>query len=334
MKIFFAGNYFGDGGPQIVNKNLVFCLRHHISYLIYKNRYLRFIEAIYKIIGSKTIVFSGVTNVDNILVPICLLFKRKIIYIMHGCLELEYKTNNYTFNPTGLKNEKLLLLKSDLILCVSNTFKEFIASFYPQYTSKMDVLVNGVNWRHLEETVKNNRYLTRDNYQILLMGGGRRTKRNLQICQAIQKINEENRVYYKVIVYGNLNNSDDSKEISNIPCVTFHSLISHDAILMELRKSRLFIQNSDFESFSLGAIEALCCGCDLLISKNVGAKDIIGGLMDEDIIFENTNINHIQQKVLHVLKRGNNLRLLNSIHKEKTSIRAAADRLLSIANSF
>ncbi len=330
-KIFFAGNYFKSGGPWIVNKNLVQCIKNRASYVTQQNKYLRFFETLNKIIPAKVVIFSCPTQYDFITVLFCKLLKKKIIYIMHGCMALEYKINNNTTNKIGLKNERILLKNSDLILCVSHTYKELISQTYPQYQMKLDVLINGINWELLQSPTQPK---IKNDKQIILMGGGRRTKKNLYVCQAIQNINQKYHTNYQVAVYGDLLNYDDSQAIAAIPCVTFHETVPHQEILQQLRISKLFIQNSDFEPFSLGVIEALCCGCDILISKNVGAKDIIRELQSDDIIYNTMDLTELEAKILKVLQQGNNCRILSSIDKKTTSIEYAANNLLYFANKF
>lgn len=330
-KIFFAGNLFGDGGPMVVNKNLVKPLKKDISYLTCNNPYFRVIETIYKILSASIIIFSGVTRYDQITIPICKLLHKKIIYIMHGCLKIENPLNGNYANKRGIINEQSLIENANLILCVSTTFKNLILKHYPQHNHKIDVLTNGIDWESLKITEINNK---RDPNRIILMGGGRRTKRNLIICKAIQNINELYGTHYHISVYGTYSINDDSKEISQIPCVTYHECIPRLQVLKELQQSKLYIQNSDFESFSLGVIEALCCGCDILISQNVGAKDIIPNLSDDDIIFDTTNLSHIKQRIIQIMKVGNNKKLLDSIDKEKTSIESAANKLIKFANQL
>ena len=64
-------------------------------------------------------------------------------------------------------------------------------------------------------------------------------------------------------------------------------------------------------------MEALICGCNLLISQNVGAKAIINGLEANDLINDVDNIKEISNKIMHNLFNSNNNRLINSIKKIK-----------------
>lgn len=331
MKIFFSGNYFNIGGPWEVNRNLLKKLKGHVVYLKCKNPLLRLFEILIKITYCDVIIFSSVTSYDKYTVNWAKRLKKKIIFIMHGCLALEYKINNNQTNNQGLENEAILLKNSDLILCVSKMYKSIMSLHYPEYKQKFEILTNCIDWANF--TIPQEKVMKNPN-RIILIGGGRQTKRNLIVCQAIQSINETYNRKYEVHVFGHYRDYDDSLEISKIPCVSFHSVIPHEQILTEFRKAQLFIQNSDLESFSLGVIEALCCGCDILISKYVGAKDIILEITNNDLILETNNISHIKERIINVLENGNNHRLYNSIDKQETSINYAANKLIRFAQDL
>lgn len=326
MRIFFLGDHFHAGGPNEVNKNLLSVLAGRVDFVKQKNRYLRRIERIFKILFSDVVVCSGVyATIYEILLAHCLC--RKIIYLMHGCLYLE----------TGVfsKIEDLLLKYSDLILCVSNSYRNFISSYKPfsVYERKMQVLTNAINWKEYDKFPIANEFV-RDRNRIILIGGGRILKRNLQVCQAIYNINKNKGTEYKVDVYGYFRDTDDSRLIAEMPNVQFHHVIPHEQLLMEFQKSVLFIQNSEFESFSLGVVEALMCGCNILISKNVGARDVISGLLETDIIYDPLRLEEISVKIENVLKIGNNERLLSSIDRYTTSVEYSAQHLLDYANNL
>lgn len=319
MNIFFLGDHYNPGGPNEVNKNLLSALKNEILYIKSTNPLLKRLERIYKIFKAKYIVCSGLYT-NNYELFLLKLLRKKLIYIMHGCYFLE--TGN------RLSIEEKLLKQSNLILCVSKPYREFISQkIYPQYSYKMKVLTNAINWDEYKNIT--NEKTNRDSNRIILIGGGRILKRNLQVCKAVQNINIQKGRNYHVDVYGYFRENDDSKKIKEIPCVTFHNVIPHTLLLNELQKSILFVQNSDFESFSLGVIEAIICGCNILISKNVGARDIIKGITQKEIINDTMNINEIQEKIEYILNTPNNKRLLDSIDPKTTTIQYSAEKLLT-----
>lgn len=332
MRIFFAGNYQKEGGPWNVNRDIIAHLNGKASYTKYLSKFPRLLEILWKILNSQIIIFSGVSSIDHITVRFAKLLGRKIIYIMHGCARLENKANKRTDDLRGEQNELIDLALADRILCVSPLYRDVIKTEFPEYKDKMGVLINGVDWKKLSYDLENNTRPTSP--RVALMGGGRVTKRNLQVCKAIDRLNVENRMQIEVEVFGSHSNSDDTQAIKSCQCVKNYSEIPHNELLLRLQGHSLFIQNSDLESFSLGVIEALSCGCSVLMSRNVGAQCIIPGLTDHDLIDDPLNIDELVRKIAYVLQHSNNSRLYHSIDKENTSIEASVTRLIQEAETL
>lgn len=326
-KIFFAGNPFGFGGPRQVNRNLLKHFDDRVAFLHHSNKILYFIEMMFKITVAKVVVFSGYSRYDKIPLLYAGLLGKKIIYIMHGCAELECKLNKEV-NPIALEMSKRMIDKSNLILCVSQLHMKRMSEFYKNYADKMDFLTNGINWEECNKIVCSNSEKYKNT--IVLIGGGRITKRNRQVCQAVEELNDEGNDLH-VYVYGGIErNSNEVNLIKQYKCVEYRQSIPHSDFIKDLQKMHIFVQNSEFEPFSLGVVEALCCGCDILISQYVGAKEYIKGLDNNDIIFNPQDVDEIKNKLRHLLSNSNNMRLMNSIDKEQSSTAYAADKLINI----
>lgn len=324
-KIFFAGQYWINNGPSIVNKNIVLNLPKYIARLHFCNRYLMRIECFCRILWCDVFILSALGH-KKYEILLAKLLHKKIIYIMHGFAKDD---SEFLYNL-----ECSLLPQVDLILCVSKPFANQVKSCFPEFAYKIDVLTNGIAWKTIENQPKESSKVARDAHEIILIGGGRLIKQNLIVCKAIQQLNEEESLSLHVSVYGQYNDNDESKEISSIPCVSFQGLVSHRVLMDKLRSSHLLIQNSRVESFGLAVIEALICGCDILISKNVGAIEVIKGISNSEIIENSLDLSEIKTKILYILKHSNNGRLLNSIDKVKTSFESTVKRMEFIANNL
>lgn len=320
-RIFFYGQYFGENGPSIVNKNIVKCLPGDVMHLHFRNKLLMRAECVFKIVWCQVVILSALGHKRY---EICLarLLKKKIIYIMHGFAQDD--------GPEVCRREAELLPITDKILCVSSLFCKLAKEKFPEYADKMDVLTNGINWEEFAES----QCRIRDKNEIVLVGGGRLIKQNLNVCKAVQEINREHNLNLHICVYGKYADTDESPDIKKIPCVTFHGLIPHSDLLLKYRQSGLFIQNSIVESFGLAVIEAIACGCDILTGEKTGATDIIGDLQNEDIIHDYADISEIKRKIEYVLKHPNNDRLINSIDKEKTSWQCTATKMIEYAKTI
>ena len=94
-------------------------------------------------------------------------------------------------------------------------------------------------------------------------------------------------------------------------------MVSHDELCNELEKSNLYISNSIVESFNLSVFDALLSGCDILLSKNVGALSVIE-TNNFDIINNCIDKNEIKEKIIYVMKHSNCKRIVNSISDESS----------------
>lgn len=324
-RIFFSSTYFGENGPNEVNRNLVENFpQGSVSYLHCKNRYFIRLETLLKILWCRVLIISGLGQKDYE-VRFAKVLGKKIIYIMHGFAEddSEYLKARQDF----------LFPRADLILCVSELFREQVKAKYPELTGKLSVLNNGIAWEKITATIANIQ-VPRDANEIALIGGGRLIKKNLNVCKAVQKLNNDRGLNLHISVYGPYAEDDESREISEMECVTFVGLVPHSQLLERLCSSNLMVQASSLEPFGLSVIESLICGCNLVVSKNVGAIGVIPAITSFEIINDSNNINEISERILFVINNPNNKRLLNSIDKGVTSLEAASGKLVNIANTI
>ena len=326
MTNFFIGFHHLEASPCYVNKELLRFLTD--KKYGYKTHYAgsglkRRISTMWGILKAKRIIVSGIF-LSKSEVRLMRLLRKKFIYLMHG----SYTMETGKIHPT----ENLVRRYASKIVAVSRVHVEMIKNEFPQYADKVVEWFNGINWDDLDSDVAKLDMSRRDMKKIVLFGGGRHMKGNLQVCQAVQQLNDEHGLNLHVDVYGEILDDDFSKEIAAIPCVNYIPLIPKNQINQELAKANIFIANSKFDTFNLSVIEALGLGCNVLFSKNVGAKDIIPAKDDTDIIYNVENIEEIKEKILHLLSNPNNLRLKNSINRCETAWQNRAEQLALIAS--
>ena len=98
----------------------------------------------------------------------------------------------------------------------------------------------------------------------------------------------------------------------------YTGVIPHGQFVEKLSCTELFVLNSIFESFSLSAIEALMCGCSVLISEVAGVTDLLA-LEETDIIHDPMDVEEIRSKIEYLLAHPNNERILSSLDIEEYS---------------
>ncbi|OQP06610.1 glycosyl transferase [Geobacillus sp. 46C-IIa] len=324
MKLLLVGDLIGNTGPANVNKALKKYLPTDTIFLEKKTKTSRVIELFIKMRKVDAVVFSGMSKINIIGFKLAKLLDVKSVYLMHGCRSIEGKINqNYNQRDVNAENEVLEL--APRIICVSEFFMNWMKKNYPQYKGKITYVNNGIDW---DGMVSEKVPVERDSKTLLAVGGGMPQKNILSICRAIDLINRKDKMNLKLIVNGK--GGKDIEEIISYPFVNYVGEVKYEEMSAYYQKSRIFVQNSIFETFGLAPIEALVNGCDLLISQGTGAKSIISGLEENDIIYNPFDIEEISSKIKTLLSKSNNERLLKSINKEETSLEFAVSRILDI----
>lgn len=324
MEIVFVGDCDYNTGPSNVNKSFKKYLSKNIYFLKHTNKAFRIVETVKAVIKSKVVIISGLSYINNIAFYIAKALKKTIIYLMHGCYVYEAEENGYLLNKKVVKQEERILLSVQKIIAVSELFMKWAVKRFPEYEAKFTYINNGIEWSDYKVT----NFTKRDPYLILAMGGGRPQKKNIVICKAVQILNEQYKKPFKLVVLGR--DYADTDRIKRSPYTEYLGQLSKNEAAEWLRRAFIYIQNSSFEPFGLAPIEALCSGCNLLVSKNVGAISILNRIQENDIIQNCCDPNEIAQKVLKIHVNENHERLLRGIDREKASCKYASSRLMEI----
>ena len=328
MKYLFIGDYNSNTGPANVNKNLKSYLKTDFKFIHKKSLFLKEIETVYKIITSQKICMSGYSKSFFFYAILAKILNKKTVILVHGSATYENKINEVD-NKWDSIFEKKIFENVNKILCVSENYMLWFKKEYPLLKTKTSYLNNGIEWdklpleTSLKRKEKNDLYFT-----IVTMGGGKPQKKNLQLCKAVEIYNWHNSKKIKLIVLGSF--GSDLDKISDYYFVECPGQVSHEEAYRYLKSADLFVQNSILESFNLATVEALISGCSILISKNVGAISILNGIQNQDIIFDNDDLEELTEKIKINLNSSNNERILNSIDRNSTSYKFASTRLIKI----
>lgn len=325
MKIFFIGDFCSNNGPASVNKALRKIMPNNTLYSVETKQYKRIIELFMKIWQADLILFSGLSKINIIGFKIAKLLRKKSAYLMHGSHFIESKLNQ---NPDQnlIKIENKVLELAPTIICVSENFMNCIKKKYPQYESKITYTNNGIDWDMVVLSKYNN--IKREESMLLSVGGGVPLKKIEVICKAIDHLNVKKGYNLKLTVIGA--NGSDTNKIKSYPFVTYIEKIDKKDMARYYKMARLYIQNSEFETFGLATVEALVYGCNLLVSQNVGAISIMKDIKSTDMIIDTSDVEGLSIKIAYNLLNDNNKRLIGSIEKDKTSIEASYKKIVSI----
>lgn len=307
LKMLFVGDIYSNTGPANVNKVLKKYSHSNDLFLLQKNIFMKILELIFKILICDVVIFSGISRLNSIGIAFSQFFGKKTGYLMHGSCKFENKVNAIE-NKRVEKIENETLEKIDVIICVSKLFMNWIKLEYPIYVNKISYVNNALDIEkiHLEQK---NYDISRNKNLIMSSGGGAPLKNIKSICKAIERLNQEDYFDLKLIVLGN--DGDDSEEIKSYDFVEFIPTVPSDEMILYFKKTNLYIQNSDFETFGLAPLEALLSGCNLLVSKNIGMLDVFDKYENSDVILDSYDCQEIAEKIKINLISSNNSRLLS-----------------------
>lgn len=321
-KFFLNGDYSINVGPQNVNRSWVECSDGKMVYIKSKNRFLRKIESFIKCLIYPSIVFSGDANMLNLFVSNIL--GKRIVYIMHGCCKYENAIDHLGMSEKQLKKEYKLMNLASIIVAVSENYAAWSKRMFPQYSNKITFVNNGL---HITDKFFCQGYKNSDKKYIAVSGGNRPIKSNLDVCKAVNILNE-NKGDIIVYVFGTFQDNGDN--ILDYPFVKCMGQLNKLDYYNILKTVDLFVVNSEVESFGLVVGDALNCGCSLLMSKNVGALSIFEELQDSDIVQNNHDVTELSNKIGFLLSHSNAERLYDNVDRYKCSTEQSYIKLQKI----
>ena len=315
MKILFWGDTAGEGGPNYVNRGIVKELTPNFRYVARKNKYVRFASAAAKCLFCDVTVVSGLSKQAMLLSGIAKAFGKKVVYIMHGCVAYESVVNLQSGTEAALKQEEYLLKNADLLLPVSKKFRNWVQNRYPQYAHKAKYLYNGIEKTWPDEAASE---CPKIKGSVAASGADRGVKNNIVVARAVERMNGK----AMLTVYGTVYHKAPegfryAKYVDRIPRSEFFG---------HLRQTELFVANSIFDTFNLSVIEALQCGCSVLVSEAVGVTDLLA-LEENDLIHDPMDEDEIGRKIRYLLENPNHHRILSQLDLEQYSFQKSVERL-------
>lgn len=314
MKILFWDGIRGNNGPGNINKGIVRNFTDSFMYVTIPAKFREMADALWKLLRSDAVVVSGVSRKGAILVQMAKLLGKPSVYLMHGCAEQEYRLNGQKPDEKGLAYEACLMDKADLILAVSERYMFWVREMYPRYAEKVDYVYNGVN----EEIFSRKATHQRDPRKVAACGGFAPLKNNLIVAQAVEVLGGK----AELTVYG----CADKSRVAAYRFTECAGKLENTEFLERLSQSGLFVLNSLLESFSSATLEALACGCSLLVSERAGVCDLLA-LEETDIIHDPMDIEEIRGKIEYLLDHPNHQRLLSAFDPEEWSFEKMVLRL-------
>lgn len=318
-RFFIVGDHKTGTGPANVTKEYIRCFPKGTLYQKCTSKIGRLPELVINTFRSDIILFSGYSAQNVIGMKLAKKLKKPTAYIVHGAITHENRINHEENSGMSDVEEQTLLL-ADKLFAVSEKFADWLRSEYPDYSGKIDFVTNGIDERTVS-TAENS-----EKRKILSIGGGMPRKRIVNICKAVEKINEGLSENIELFVIGKP--GADTDEFAKYPFVHDLGLVSASEKEELFKKCGLFIQNSCFETFGLAPVEALCAGMSVLCSSVCGVLDLFKSAGENDVIADCEDIDEIADKIKYVINNPNRNKLLSDIDFSRMSWEARTKELI------
>ena len=143
IKVFLLGSYRNNAGPDYVNRCLIENSPYDFLYIKKTGRIAKRVEILRKIVSSNVVVFSGFGK-NKFWLSLSKVLHKKTIYLMHGCATYETKINKLNVKKKILDFEKEFLESVDLVLPVSEQYKNWVIQQFPNVEKKIYFLNSGI----------------------------------------------------------------------------------------------------------------------------------------------------------------------------------------------
>ena len=322
-KVYLFGGYWSNSGPSNVTRSLVKNQDWGMRYNRNEKGLSKYIETLVKILFSDVIVFSGFGMHHPALMSLAHLLGKKTVYLMQGWVEYENIINKHNLSDKVIFHERKTLKHADLILCVSENYRNWLVQQRPDLAEKTHFLNNGVDTSKIHISFD----ADRRPFSVISCGGDRPQKNNAAVCRAVELASKK----IPDINYTITGRCSNLKSFSEYPHACNAGMIPQEELFSIFKSSSIYIQNSSFEPFSLAAFEALICGCSLLVSQNSGIVSILP-LEETDIIHNPDDENELAEKILYLFENPNAERVMGAMDLEKHSWHAVSMRLKEICH--
>ena len=328
MKLALLGDFHSEKGMAIANRDIKRDLEtlYDVSCSKETGILRRLWEQCVLVFRCDELVLCSATLMNYPAVWLAQLQKKRYVYVMHGLTTFE---TTFEYPPAGdrwtnafRRYERYILAHAGRIVCVSGLFGDWIRERFPFCSGKIDFVYNTVDTGKCEAILRSSP--GRVPNTVLSSGGGRKQKNICTVAAAL----EESGSGLMLHVAGK--EFSQGNEIRSHRNVVWHGEMPHDDLLTLMASSSLYVQNSIFETFGIAVVEALFCGCSILVSENTGCLPLFRNLREEDIIRDVYDKEEISRKIRHLMAHPNNARLREGFSADLISGEYRAKRLKEI----
>lgn len=202
----------------------------------------------------------------------------------------------FTGDTTTVKNKLLLMEKATRIIAVSENTKKDILRIYPHIdASKIEVIYHGSSIK-IEDIAVN---LPKE---YILFVGVRKFYKNFEfLLRSVRQLLSENPNLHLVCAGGGKFTEEESAFIKGLglPDQVVQKSFEEKELGQFYKEAKCFVFPSDYEGFGIPVVEAMACGCPVVLTHNSSFPEVAG---DAGIFFEKGNAEDLKNKIESLLK--------------------------------
>jgi len=322
----YAVNLINHIAKILLNEgqNEIFIFFHH-SFdrdLIHKHSHLKFIDkytniksnvlrkGIFLPFSMRRLKMDLFHGLDHIGIPFLYEDKRcKYVVTIHDLITRIYPSK-FTKKHRLVQNTLLphILRKADRIIAVSNSTKNDIIKFYPEYAHKIKVIYEGVEPQffprsnhEIEKTL--DKYNVDFRY-ILFLGTVEPRKNIIRVVDAFIQLKQEGNIEQKLVITGRKGwlYKDIIEKTNKTPFskdIIFTDFVDDEDLPSLYSGAEIFLYPSLYEGFGLPVLEAMSCGSPVITSNLSSLPEVAG---DAAILVDPMNVEEIVQAMEKLLR--------------------------------
>ncbi|HMI06364.1 MAG TPA: glycosyltransferase family 1 protein [Flavobacterium sp.] len=203
----------------------------------------------------------------------------------------------FTRDKYTVARKKLLLEKATRVICVSENTKKDILKFYPHIdASKLDVV-------YLSQSIDTKSKVNVPLPQKYILFVGNRTiyKNFIFFIKAVAPLLKVDSNLYVVCAGGNGFDNDEKELIQNlgIKGQVIQNNFEDNELASYYSNARCFVFPSEYEGFGIPVLEAMACGCPVVLANHSSFPEVAG---DAGVYFELNNPMDLKYKISGLLE--------------------------------
>lgn len=223
----------------------------------------------------------------------------KLIIVIHDLI-----CEKYNLNSIESRNKLKLLDRADVIICVSETTKKELLSYYPQFFKKeIEIVYHGNSLTKLKPSLIN---LESANFGLFV--GNRHGYKNFKrLLIEISDFLKDNPTFHLVCVGGKSFTKQEKALLTKLKVYTQVKLVNcNDSSLKWLyQNAQFYLSASAEEGFGIPLVEAMASGCLLVLNE----IDVYHEVSNDNALFFDINKEHSLYNVLKDYKSAESMKI-------------------------